>query len=86
LLVIFSLITEAFNWYGKSRFDYYLEIMNVFRIFRIFKIIRKYKSLRIIFQTFFMSLSDMLHLGGLLLLFLFVFAILGVRLFSAVKI
>lgn len=32
-----------------------------------------------------MSLSAMMNLGGLLLLFMFVFAVLGVELFSDVK-
>ena len=62
-----------------------IEILNASRIARIFKVIRRFKSLRIIFQTFFMSLSAMMNLGGLLLLFMFVFAVLGVELFSDVK-
>jgi hypothetical protein len=60
-------------------------LLRIFRIGRAFKLIRKYKSLKIIFNTFFMSLRAMINLGSLLMLFLLIFALLGVQLFGNVK-
>lgn len=81
-----SLTNEVLTRVNPVEYAKVIEIFNMLRIVRIFKVIRRFKSLRIIFQTFFMSLSAMLNLGGLLLLFMYVFAILGVELFSNVKI
>ena len=52
---------------------------------RIFKILRGNKSLRVIFSTFLMSLTNLLQVGCLLVLFLFMYSILGVYLFAKVK-
>lgn len=60
-------------------------MIRIFRIARIFKIINKYKSLRILFYTFIGAIPQLTNVGGLLMLFLFLYAVLGVELFSTVK-
>jgi len=60
-------------------------IIRSFRIGRVFKIFNKNKSLKIIFQTFMVTLPAMFNIGGLLILFIFCFAILGMNLFAEVK-
>ena len=60
-------------------------VVRSFRISRIFKIVKQYKSLRILFYTFIGALPQLTNVGGLLFLFLFLYAVLGVALFAPVK-
>ena len=60
-------------------------IIRSFRIARIFKLFKRNMSLRAIFQTFLVTLPAMANVGSLLLLFVFIYAILGVYLFAEVK-
>ena len=60
-------------------------IIKSFRIMRIFKIIKKYKSLRILLQTFIGAIQQLTNVGGLLFLILFVYSVLGVQVFAGVK-
>jgi hypothetical protein len=59
-----------------------MTVIKAFRCFRIFKIIKKYKSLRILFFTFVGALPQLTYVGGLLLLFIFLYSVLGVFLFA----
>ena len=47
--------------------------------------VKRFKSLYKIFNTFIAALTDLVNVGSLLLLFLVVYAELGVHLFSKVK-
>lgn len=49
------------------------------------KLFKNNKSLTVIFQTFMVTIPGMLNVGGLLLLFLYIYSILGVYLFAEVK-
>ena len=60
-------------------------IIRSFRIGRVFKLFRKNKSLKLIFQTFLATLPAMANIGSLLLLFIFIFSILGVYIFADIK-
>jgi len=60
-------------------------IIRSFRILRIFRLFRKNKSLKIISQTFIITLPAMMNVGGLLMLFLYMYSIMGVFLFAEVK-
>ena len=65
-----------------------LVIVSLFRIFRIGRILRLAKnttSLRVIFSTFIITLPQMCNLGSLLVLFIYIYTILGVQLFAKVK-
>ena len=61
-------------------------IIRSFRIARVLKLIKTAKNLQQIFQTFILAIPEMINVGALLMLFLFLFAVLGVSLFSEVKI
>ena len=52
---------------------------------RVFKIVRKNKSLNVLFFTFVGAVPQLTNVGGLLFLFLFLYSVLGVSLFGAVK-
>ena len=60
-------------------------IIRSFRIARVLKLIKAAKNLQQIFQTFILAIPEMINVGLLLILFLFLFAVLGVSLFAQVK-
>ena len=60
-------------------------VVRAFRILRVLKLIRKAKSLHKIMNTFMLAIPELANVGALLFLFLFLFAILGVFLFSEVR-
>jgi hypothetical protein len=60
-------------------------VIRAFRIGRMLKLFRRFKSLKIIFQTFLVSLPALANVGSLLLLLLYIYSILGMFLFAGVK-
>ena len=61
-------------------------IIRSFRIFRVFRLIKRAKALKLMFNTLVATLPAMANIGGLLILFLFMYSILGVNLLAEVKI
>ena len=59
--------------------------MRSFRISRILKLIGKLKALQQILQTFINAIPEMINVGGLLTLFIYLYSVLGVFLFAHVK-
>ena len=60
-------------------------IIRAFRISRILRLVKRAKNLRLIFNTFVFTLPALANVGGLLLLLLYLYSIVGVILFSGVK-
>lgn len=60
-------------------------LIRAFRISRILRLVKRAKSLKIIFETFLVTIPALVNVGGLLLLFLYLYSILGVSLFADVK-
>ena len=60
-------------------------IVRAFRILRVLKLIHQAKNLQRILNTFLLAIPELMNVGALLLLFLVLFAVLGVFLFSGVK-
>lgn len=60
-------------------------VIRSFRISRVFKIIRKYKNLRILFNTFIDAFPQLTNVGALLFLIIFVYSVLGMQIFGKVK-
>jgi voltage-gated sodium channel type XI alpha len=60
-------------------------LIRSFRIGRIFRLVKRAKSLRMIFNTFVITLPSLANVGGLLMLLLYLYAVLGVFLFATVK-
>jgi hypothetical protein len=75
------LLTRLLNWSGGPA----TTVIRSLRIARMFKLFRKYKSLRHIFETFLITLPALANVGGLLMLLIFIYAVLGMNLFSTVK-
>lgn len=59
--------------------------MRNLKLLRVLSILKGNESLRVIFSTFLMSLTNLLQIGSLLVLFLFMYGVLGVYLFAKVK-
>lgn len=60
-------------------------VIRAFRIGRMLKLFRRFKSLKIIFQTFLVSLPALANVGSLLFLLMYIYSILGIFLFAEVK-
>ena len=60
-------------------------IVRAFRITRILRLVKRAKSLKIIFETFIVTIPALVNVGGLLLLFLYLYSVLGVSLFAEIK-
>ena len=61
-------------------------IARALRLGRIVKIIRASKSIRILIDTIYYLLPSLLNIGALIFLMIFIFSVLGMNLFSGVKI
>ena len=62
-----------------------ITILRSFRILRLLRLIKRGNSLRLIFNTFVITLHSLANIGGLLLLFIFMYSILGMIVFGQVK-
>ena len=60
-------------------------IIRSFRIARVLKLIKTAKNLQQIFNAFILAIPEMVNVGALLILFLFLFSVLGVSLFAEIK-
>ena len=60
-------------------------LIRAFRVLRIFRLVQRAKILRLIVDTMIITLPSMANVGGLLLLIYYIFAILGVQLFSTIR-
>ena len=62
-----------------------LRILRVARIMRILRLLKGFKGLRDLLMTMVLSFPSFVNVGGLLLLVTFIYAVLGVQLFTFVK-
>jgi len=59
-----------------------LRVLRVFRILRIIRLLRKFKELRNLIVTMILSLPSLFNVAALLALIIFIYAVLGVQLFT----
>jgi len=78
---IISMISDEFSFGASTTF---IRAMRISRIFK-FDFIKKKKAVKVIFETVLVTLPALTNIGGLLLLFLYIFSVLGVFLFADVK-
>lgn len=85
-MIVFFAIVGIVSKYG---FDINVgaltTVVRAFRILRVLKLIRKAKNLQKILSTFLLAIPELANVGALLFLFLFLFSVLGVFLFSGIK-
>ena len=85
VIVITSIISSAISLSMQLDFGASTTFIRALRISRVLKFVQKAKQIRVIIDTFTYTLPALTNIGGLLLLFLYIFAITGVFLFSDVK-
>jgi hypothetical protein len=85
LIVLSAGISWVFDVLFQISVGPFSTVLRSFRILRVLKMVKRFKSLYKIFNTFIAALTDLVNVGSLLLLFLVVYAELGVYLFSKVK-
>lgn len=56
--------------------------VRAFRISRLFRLIKRARRLKVIFETFIVTIPAITNVGGLLFLFIYIYSILGVFLFA----
>lgn len=62
-----------------------LSILRSFRIIRVMRLIRSARSLRLIFETFVITLPELANIGGLLTIILFMYGVMGMNLYAYIK-
>lgn len=60
--------------------------MKAFRIIRLVRLIRRIQTLRVILYAILNSAQKLFNLGGLMILFLYIFSVLGIEVFATTKI
>ena len=61
-------------------------VVRAIRLVRVFKLFSKNGSLRVIIDTFVLTLPALMNVGSLLLLLIYIYTILGINLFAEIKI
>lgn len=84
-VVLGSIAGIFINYFFKFNLGQSASLFRAFRIFRVLRLIKRAKSLRIMFTTLVVTLPALVNVGGLLLLLIFLYSILGVSLFAEVK-
>ena len=86
-IVLGSLTGVVLNMFLTNiNFGQATSLFRAFRVFRVIRLIKRAKSLRIMFTTLVVTLPALINVGGLLLLLIFLYSVLGVFLFAEVKI
>jgi hypothetical protein len=85
VIVVTSIISSIISLSMELDFGASTTFIRALRITRVLKFVQKAKQIRVIIDTFTYTLPALTNIGGLLLLFLYIFAITGVFLFADVK-
>jgi len=84
VIVFGSLLSILLTFVSSINLGGATSILRAFRVSRIFRLVNRAKRLKIVFNTFIVSLPAMANVGGLLFLLLYLYSVLGVYLFSEV--
>lgn len=84
IVVVSTAIVVIMTFIPGNSIDLKLQatLIRVLRILRVLKIIKRLEKLQIIFMTIIIALPSMGSLAALLILFLFLYSIIGMQLFS----
>lgn len=84
-IVIASVISSLVSIKFDMEFGASATFIRALRLARILKFVQRAKHIRVIFETLMITLPALTNIGGLLLLFLYMFSVLGVFLFADVQ-
>jgi hypothetical protein len=87
VVVVLSILVMAISFIPNLGLDLstQMTIGRVLRILRVIRLIKRAKNLQILVETIAESLSAIASLGALLLMFMFLFSILGNSMFSFIQ-
>lgn len=85
IIVVTSIVSSIISVTLKLDFGASTTFVRALRMTRIFKFIKEAKGIKVIFDTLIITIPAITNIGGLLLLILFMFSVLGVFLFAEVK-
>ena len=85
IIVIGSILSLFLTYISSISIGGATTIIRAFRISRIFRLVKRAKNLRLVFNTFIFTLPALGNVGGLLLLLLYLYSIVGVHLCSEIK-
>jgi len=79
-IAIISIIISALS--SMKIFGSAATIMRSFRILRLFRLFRRAKALRLVFNAFTSTIPVLANVGGLLMIILYLYSVIGVILFG----
>ena len=82
--VLASIASTAISIATDANFGSAMTFLRAFRLGTVFKYVKESQQIKILFETLVVTVPALTNIGGLLLLFLYIFSILGVFLFSEV--
>eukprot|EP01060_Flectonema_neradi_P030270 TRINITY_DN4362_c0_g1_i7.p1 TRINITY_DN4362_c0_g1~~TRINITY_DN4362_c0_g1_i7.p1 ORF type:complete len:1713 (+),score=278.96 TRINITY_DN4362_c0_g1_i7:1641-6779(+) len=82
VLVVISIPEMVTVWTSSSEGSSGVTALRALRAFRVTRLLRRYKSLQQVVTTIMRSLSSAAYLSLIMLLFIFVYSVLGVQLFA----
>ena len=82
LISLLSILLESLLGVGVGS---QTTLVRAFRVMRVLRLIKRAKVLKIIIDTFIVTLPSLANVGGLLLLIVYIYAVLGVQLFAEIK-
>jgi hypothetical protein len=85
IILIGSYISILIELFTSLSVGVQTTILRAFRISRILRLVKRAKSLNIIFETFLITIPALANIGSLLLLFLYLYSVIGMSLFAPVK-
>lgn len=85
VVVCGSFLGMLYTWVGGSSVGTVGAAVRSFRAGRLFRLVQSTPSLRQLFNTLLITLPSLVNIGGLLFLIFFIYAAMGVQLFSKIK-
>ena len=85
VIVILTIVSSVISITMKLDFGASTTFIRALRMSRIFKFVQKSKQIKVIFETLIVTIPAITNIGGLLLLLLYMFSVLGVFLFAEVQ-
>lgn len=85
IVVLMTAMSSFLTIFAQADFGASTTLIRSFRIGRVLRLVSKASFLKRIFNTFIITIPSMGNVGGLLILLLYIFSILGIFLFAEIK-
>jgi hypothetical protein len=85
-IIVVGVLGQSLSFYGSAGLSQYAVLMRVLRVVRIFRLVKTSKGLKLMFKTILFALPSLANVGSLFLLNMYIFAAIGMNLFSQIKV